>query len=100
MVELRRTSAFAKWLDGLTDALAFAHVVRRINRLAEGNAGDMKSVGGGVSEMRIDHGPGYRVYFTRRGATVAVLLCGGDKSTQRADIEKAQRLAKEWADGT
>jgi putative addiction module killer protein len=69
-----------------------------LDRLAFGHAGDVKPVGKGVSELRIDHGPGYRVYFVRRGNTVVILLCGGDKSTQDKDIETAKRLAKQWSE--
>ena len=99
MVEIRKTEVFARWLDCLRDIRARARVQVRIERLAAGLAGDTKSVGDGVSEMRIDHGPGYRVYFIRRGAEVVILLAGGDKRTQAADIKTAIRLArnlKEW----
>ena len=94
MFEIRKTRVFAKWLDGLRDVRARARVLVRIERLAEGHAGDVKPVGEGVSEMRIDYGPGYRVYFTKRGHEVIVLLAGGDKRTQDADIQKALRLAR------
>ena len=94
MFKIRKTQTFAKWLDGLRDIHARARVLVRIERLAEGNAGDVKPVGEGVSEMRIDYGPGYRVYFTKRGQTVIVLLAGGDKRTQDADITRALRLAR------
>jgi putative addiction module killer protein len=70
----------------------------RIDRLAFGHAGDARPVGGGVSELRIDHGPGYRVYFTRRGKFLVMLLCGGDKASQRADIKRAQAMLKELED--
>jgi putative addiction module killer protein len=79
----------------LRDARARARIASRIDRLAHGNPGDIKSVGEGVSEMRIDYGPGYRVYFVRRGQSLCVLLCGGDKSTQNSDITMAKRLAAE-----
>ncbi|HRB17557.1 MAG TPA: type II toxin-antitoxin system RelE/ParE family toxin [Nitrospira sp.] len=92
--EIRKTKTFAKWLDGLRDMRARARVQVRIERLGTGNAGDAKSVGEGVSEMRIDYGPGYRVYFTKRGSEVIVLLAGGDKRTQDADIRTALRLAR------
>ena len=82
MLEVRRTEVYAKWLDGLRDVRARARVLVRVERLAGGNPGDVKPVGEGVSEMRIDHGPGYRVYFKRQGDTVVVLLGGGDKRTQ------------------
>lgn len=94
MFEIRKTKTFAKWLDGLRDMRARARVQVRIERLGTGNAGDAKSVGEGVSEMRIDYGPGYRVYFTKRGSEVIVLLAGGDKRTQDADIRTALRLAQ------
>jgi len=93
MVEIRKTETFAQWLDGLRDLRARAQVQVRIERLAAGNAGDVKAVGEGVSELRIDYGPGYRVYFTKRGRAVFILLAGGDKHTQANDIRVAQRLA-------
>ena len=77
-----------------------ARIQIRIDRLALGNSGDAKPVGEGVSEMRVDYGPGYRIYFSQRGKTFVVLLCGGDKRTQKADILNAKKLAKEWTDGT
>ncbi len=95
MTELRKTEAFARWLDDLRDLRARARVQVRIERLAAGNPGDVRAVGKGVSELRIDHGPGYRVYFVRRRPTLIVLLAGGVKGTQSADIEVAQRLADE-----
>jgi putative addiction module killer protein len=94
MFDVRKTDIFAKWLDGLDDTRARARVQARIERLAGGNPGDVKPVGGGVSELRIDYGPGYRVYFTRAGREIIVLLAGGDKSTQDADIKLAIRLAR------
>jgi len=93
MLEVRRTEAFAKWLDGLRDVRARARVQVRIERLAAGNPGDVGPVGKGVSELRIDCVPGYRVYFRKQGETVVVLLAGGDKRTQSDDIETALRLA-------
>lgn len=93
MVEIRKTETFAQWLDGLRDIRARARVQVRIERLAVGNAGDVKAVGKGVSELRIDYGPGYRVYFTKQGRAVVILLAGGDKRTQTTDIRIAQRLA-------
>ncbi|HEX2890399.1 type II toxin-antitoxin system RelE/ParE family toxin [Vineibacter terrae] len=95
MIEVRKTGAFALWLDGLRDGEARAKINARLLRLSLGNMGDAKSVGGRVSELRVDHGPGYRVYFTRHGLTVVVLLCGGDKRTQDRDIKRAQKLAAE-----
>jgi putative addiction module killer protein len=94
MVEIRKTEAFVKWLDGLRDIKARSRVLARIERLAAGNPGDVKPVGEGVSELRIDYGPGYRVYFVKRGQTMIVLLAGGDKSTQAKDITMAIRLAR------
>lgn len=94
MFEIRTTRVFAKWLDGLRDVRARARVLVRVERLADGNPGDVKPVGEGVSEMRIDYGPGYRVYFMQRGEEVIVLLAGGDKRTQEADIQRALRLAR------
>lgn len=82
MVEIRKTDLFAKWLDDLRDIQAKARVLVRIERLASGNAGDVKPVGEGISEMRIDYGPGYRVYYTKRGSELVILLAGGDKSSQ------------------
>ena len=93
MVEIRKTETFAHWLDELRDLRARARVQVRIERLAVGNAGDVRAVGEGVSELRIDYGPGYRVYFTKRGRAVVILLAGGDKHTQANDIRIAQRLA-------
>ena len=94
MLEVRKTEAFAQWLDGLRDVRARARVQVRIERLAEGNAGDVEPVGEGVSELRIDYGPGYRVYFKKHGRAVLILLAGGDKRTQSADIKTALRLAR------
>jgi putative addiction module killer protein len=94
MIEIRKTEAFVKWLDGLRDMQARSRVLVRIERLVAGNPGDVKPVGEGVSELRIDYGPGYRVYFVRRGQTVIVLLAGGAKSTQAKDVRMAIRLAR------
>ena len=92
--EIRKTHAFVQWLDGLADTRARACVLARVKRLEDGNAGDVKPVGEGVSEMRIDYGPGYRVYFIRQGRQIMVLLAGGDKRTQSTDIRTALRLAR------
>lgn len=95
MIDMKKTDVFVQWLDELRDIRARARVQARIERLAAGgNPGDVKPVGEGVSEMRIDYGPGYRVYFTRRGNEVVILLAGGDKSTQDTDIKTAQGLAR------
>jgi len=94
MTEIRKTATFAKWIDGLRDIRARARVMARIERLAGGLAGDVQAVGEGVSEMRIDYGPGYRVYFKKRGRSIIILLAGGDKRTQSRDINTALRLAR------
>ena len=94
MIEIRKTELFAKWLDNLRDLKAKARVLVRIERLASGNAGDVKPVGEGVSEMRIDYGPGYRVYFIQRGSELIILLAGGDKSSQSRDVKASMRLAQ------
>ena len=94
MIELRKTQLFVQWLDGLRDIKGRARVQARIERLAAGNPGDVEPVGEGVSEMRIDYGPGYRVYFRKRGRELVILLAGGDKSTQAKDIKVALRLAR------
>jgi|TARA_R110002094_G_scaffold205364_1_gene176213 putative addiction module killer protein len=98
MVELFKSSAFDRWLRSLRDRQARARVEARIRRLSLGNPGDVKAVGGGISEMRIDYGPGYRVYYMQRGRIVVILLCGGDKSTQARDIAKAKEIAAQWKD--
>jgi len=95
MIELRKTEAYIRWLDSLRDVHARARVLVRIERLAAGNPGDVRPVGEGVSELRIDYGPGYRVYFKKQGRTIVVLLAGGDKRTQSRDIETALRLAQD-----
>jgi putative addiction module killer protein len=93
MIEVRKTAAFSDWMLNLRDHRARAKIAARIDRLAFGNPGDVQSVGEGVSELRIHSGPGYRVYFVRRGTTVIVLLCGGNKATQTQDIKTAKMLA-------
>ncbi len=95
MLSIRQTPEFEKWFRDLRDARAFARVDARIARAAGGNLGDAKSVGGGVFEMRIDYGPGYRVYFIRRGGALIILLCGGDKSSQDRDVKRAHHIAHE-----
>ena len=99
VIEVLKTALFVKWLRELRDLRARARIQIRIDRLALGNPGDWKSVGEGVREMRVDYGPGYRVYFTQRGQKLALLLCAGDKSSQDADIARAGDLAKEWNNG-
>jgi putative addiction module killer protein len=91
--EVRKTAIFEEWMGGLRDDRARAKIAARIDRMTSGNPGDAVSVGDGVSELRIHYGPGYRVYFTRRGLTLIMLLCGGDKSTQAKDIKTAKALA-------
>ena len=95
MIELKQTETFRKWLAKLRDARAATAIVSRLDRLRFGHAGDAEPVGQGVSELRIHYGPGYRVYFQRRGDTIIVLLCGGDKGSQARDIKVALRLANE-----
>jgi putative addiction module killer protein len=91
-----RSETFDRWLRKLKDRRAVARVLVRIDRLAAGNPGDVKPVGEGISELRINYGPGYRVYYLQDGDTLVVLLCGGEKSTQDDDIKNAKRIAKEW----
>ncbi len=95
MIEVRQTEVFSKWLRKLHDRQARARIQSRIDRLQLGLAGDVRPVGGGVSELRIDYGPGYRVYFVQRGKELVVLLAAGDKHTQARDIKTAQDLARE-----
>ena len=94
VIEVRKTVAFARWLDDLRDIQARARVQARIERLIGGNLGDTKPVGEGVAELRIDYGPGYRVYFVKRGFELIILLAGGDKRTQAKDIRNALRMAR------
>ena len=96
MFEVRQTRVFRDWLADMRDAIAVKAIRRRIARVQAGLFGDAKSVGGGVHELRIDHGPGYRVYFSRRDGAVVLLLCRGDKSSQKRDIARAQALAEQW----
>lgn len=95
MIELKQTETFARWESRLRDKRVKTLIASRLARLAHGLPGDVKPVGKGISEMRIDYGPGYRVYYMQRGAVLIVLLCGGDKKTQDADIAMAKKLAKE-----
>ena len=95
MADVRQTAIFREWLDGLRDHRAATRIAQRIVRLQSGLFGDVKSVGGGVSELRVDYGPGYRVYFAQRGLMLIILLCGGDKRSQRQDIARAKAMAVE-----
>jgi putative addiction module killer protein len=97
-LELEQTEAFRLWEQKLRDRRARTLLAARLLRLAEGLLGDVGPIGDGVSELRIHHGPGYRVYFLRRGDSRVVLLCGGDKASQSRDIAKAKRLAEKWKD--
>ena len=94
MIEIRKTNVFARWLDGLRDMQARVRILVRLERLASGNPGDVKPVGEGVSELRINCGPGYRVYFKKLGFEVVILLAGGDKGSQTTDIKIALELAR------
>jgi putative addiction module killer protein len=98
MIELKQTETFRKWWKSLKDERARGLIFARLDRLAYGHAGDVEPVGQGVSELRIHYGPGYRVYFQKRGNTIIVLLCGGSKRTQAKDIRVAKRLAEEWSE--
>lgn len=98
MFDVRQTEVFADWLEALTDQRAASKIAQRIVRLQSGLFGDVKPIGTGLSELRIDHGPGYRVYFVQRGRVVIILLCGGDKRTQSRDISRAKVLAGELED--
>jgi putative addiction module killer protein len=97
MIEFKQTETFRKWRIRVKDERIRALIASRLDRLAFGNAGDVKPVGQGISELRIDYGPGYRIYFMKRGSTIIILLCGGDKSTQTKDIQTAKRLAADWS---
>jgi putative addiction module killer protein len=94
MAEVRQTGEFSGWLHRLRDANAVVRIVGRIRRMEMGNPGDTRGVGHGIFEMRIDYGPGYRIYYVHRGAQIVILLCGGDKRTQPKDIKRAQKLAE------
>jgi len=95
VIEISKTDFYAKWIDGLRDIRARARILVRVERLAAGNPGDVKPIGEGVSEMRVDYGPGYRVYFTRKNRKLIILLAGGNKKSQSKDIQKAKALARE-----
>ena len=94
MIEIRKTAVFAKWLDGLRDMRARARILVRVERWASGNPGDVRPVGEGVSELRVNYGPGYRVYFKKQKLGIVILLAGGDKRTQAKDIKNALDLAR------
>lgn len=99
MIELIKTDIFDNWLKNLRDRTAKAKIQTRLRRLSLGNLGDVRPIGSGLSELRIDQGPGYRVYFMRRGPVIVVLLCGGDKNSQKRDIALAKTIALEWKEG-
>jgi putative addiction module killer protein len=96
VIEILKSETFDKWRFGLKDRRAAARITARIDRLAAGNPGDVKAVGRGISELRIDVGPGYRVYYLQDGERLILLLCGGSKSSQQSDIKEAHRIADEW----
>lgn len=96
MVELIASVEFEAWMKALKDIRARARIYARLDRVANGNFGDVKPVGSGISELRIAYGPGYRLYIAQRGATIVLLLCGGDKSTQRKDIQRAKEIAADF----
>ncbi|HEY9564258.1 MAG TPA: type II toxin-antitoxin system RelE/ParE family toxin [Nocardioides sp.] len=97
-IRIARSETFDRWMRNLKDRRGAARIQVRLDRLANGNPGDAKPVGHGISELRMDVGPGYRVYYQQRGDVLIVLLCGGDKSTQTKDIEQAHEIAKDWMD--
>jgi putative addiction module killer protein len=96
--QIVESDVFRNWLSGLRDRRARARIHARLRRLSLGNPGDVKAVGGGISELRVDYGPGYRVYFQQRGPRLVVLLIGGDKRTQATDIRRAQAIAADWSE--
>jgi putative addiction module killer protein len=98
MFSVRQTQPFASWLGGLRDDIARARIAARLRRLEGGHFGDTRSIGDGVRELRLHHGPGFRVYFAQRGEALILLLCGGDKSSQRRDIEAAKQMLRDWED--
>lgn len=95
-MQVRRTLEFTEWLKNLRDRSAKAKILARIDRLEDGNVGQSRSIGGGIVELKIDFGPGYRVYYVQRGSTLILLLCGGDKDSQKDDTRLARRLASEF----
>ncbi len=96
MIKVYQTDVFRQWLKALRDDQAVVRIIRRTERIADGNFGDARPIGQGVSELRIHYGPGYRVYFASQGDVIVLLLCGGDKSSQAEDIKRAHKLANEW----
>jgi putative addiction module killer protein len=98
VIEFKQTETFRKWRLNLKDERARGLIASRLDRLVYGHAGDVEPVGQGISELRIHFGPGYRIYFHKRGKTIVILLCGGDKSTQAKDIKAAKRLVAEWSE--
>ncbi len=96
MIKVYQTDVFRQWLKALRDDQAVVRIIRRTERIADGNFGDARPIGQGVSELRIHYGPGYRVYFASQGDVIVLLLCGGDKSSQTEDIKRAHKLANEW----
>ena len=96
MTEIIRSATFSAWLSALADGRARVRIQIRIDRMADGNFGDAKPIGDGLSEARIDYGPGYRVYFIQQGRQLVILLCGGDKSSQNRDIKQARLIARAW----
>lgn len=94
MIQIKTTEIYQKWLSKIKDNVFKVRLATRLRRLKLGNFGDVKSIGDGVSELRIDYGPGYRIYFTRQGNTIILLLCGGDKRTQDKDIKRAKEMLK------
>jgi putative addiction module killer protein len=97
MIKVLRSETFIRWLSRLKDIQARSRIADRIDRLQQGNLGDSKAVGGGVFELRLAFGPGYRIYFMRQGVEIVILLCGGDKSTQTSDIRKAIQMAEDYS---
>ena len=98
MIEIRQTPEYEKWFESLKDRTARARVAIRIRRLSLGNSGTAESAGEGISELKIDHGPGYRIYYAQQGSRYLLLLVGGDKATQSSDIKKAKALARKYSE--
>ncbi len=98
MNEIRESAAFSAWLEALRDKAAYRRIVLRLNRIEYGLLGDVKALGGGLSKIRVDHGPGYRIYFCRRGEAILLLLCGGDKGSQSRDVARARKMMEALED--